>query len=105
MNDWGLGVAAIHDAIEAASRESSLTDRLALYAGARTILGDIEAHIRTHGVEHGYMHEKILKIRLHMAAMLGFDDYNKHPFEQQKAWAFGALQSLEKSMLEYFGDQ
>ena len=96
MNDPLVSAKALEELIDELKTAETIFERAALFSAIRVICTDfIDADYEQ---VNGYAKEKAGQIRWHSAAALGFDIDNGHSAQDHRAWAMGALWSLQDSL-------
>ena len=93
MNHIQASVAALNELINELKSAKTIFERSALFAAIRVLVDDLQKEDL-----NDYAKEKLSEIRWHSAAALGFDETNGHKSLQHRAWALGALSSLESQI-------
>lgn len=93
MNHIRASVTALSELISELKNAETIFERSALFAAVRALVDDL----RNEDL-NDYAKEKLAEIRWHSAAALDFDETNGHPSLQHRAWALGALSSLESQI-------
>lgn len=91
MSDFKAKIAALNEIVDELETAESLSERAALFAASRALIGDLLSDERL----NGYAKEKAVDLRWHIGAALGFDETNGHATEQHRVWAIGYIGTLE----------
>jgi len=98
MNDWRLVIGKLNEIVKETSTATSQGEKAGLFASARILLSDLDAFVVGEVGGDTYAREKIGEAKWHIGAALDFDIDNGHPAEQHRAWAYGALNSLQSTL-------
>lgn len=97
MNDPLFALIKLRDMAGAIAQSENGEASAAMYAAARWLLFDLEAHFEG---KDSYLMEKLGKLRWSIAALAGMDIDNGKSKDQHLSWALGVINTIERLIQE-----
>nr|WP_321239327.1 hypothetical protein [uncultured Tolumonas sp.] len=92
MNDPILCAKKLEDLIDLARQAESAFEKAAVFAATQSLA---DAFFADEDQFNSYALEKVEQARLHICASIGYDITNGHDEQQHRAWALGAIHTLQ----------